>query len=67
MTHHAAFETMKVAFASQPVLLMPDYAKPFEIESDTLLYATRAVLLQQDTNGEWHPVAFHSQSMSPTE
>ena len=65
--HHAAFETMKVAFASQPVLLMPNYSKPFEIESDASLYATGAVLLQQDTNGEWHPVAFHSQSMSPTE
>jgi len=58
---------MKVAFASQLVLLMPDYTKPFEIESDASLYATGAVLLQQDTNGEWHPVAFHSQSMSPTE
>ena len=58
---------MKVAFASQPVLLMPNYSKPFEIESDASLYATRAVLLQQDTNGEWHPVAFHLQSMSPTE
>ena len=66
-THHVAFETMKVAFASQPVLLIPDYSKPFEIESDASLYATGAVLLQQDTNGEWHPVAFHSQSMSPTE
>jgi len=58
---------MKVAFMSQPVLLMPDYNKPFKIELDALLYATGAVLLQQDTNGEWHPVAFHSQSMSPTE
>jgi len=46
---------------------MPDYNKPFEIESDTSLYVTGAVLLQQDTNGEWHPVAFHLQSMSPTE
>ena len=64
---HSAFENMKVAFASQPVLLMPDYNKPFEIESDTSLYATGAVLLQQDTNGEWHPVAFHPQCMSPTE
>jgi len=66
-TQHSAFKNMKVAFTSQPVLLMPDYDKPFEIESDALLYVTGAVLLQQDTNGEWHLVAFHSQSMSPTE
>ena len=43
--HHAAFENMKVAFALQPVLLMPDYMKSFEIESDASLYATGAVLL----------------------
>ncbi len=46
---------------------MPDYAKPFEIESDALLYATGAILLQQDTNGDWHPVAYFSQSMNPME
>jgi len=66
-TQYAAFKNMKVTFTLQPVLLMPDYAKPFEIESDASLYATGAVLLQQDTNGEWHPVAFHSQSISLTE
>ena len=66
-TQHSAFENMKVAFASQPILLMPDYNKAFEIESDALLYAMGAILFQQDTNGEWHPVAFHSQSISLTE
>ena len=38
-TQHTAFKNMKVAFALQPVLLMPDYVKPFEIESDASLYA----------------------------
>ena len=66
-THHLAFENMKMAFASKPVLLMPNYAKLFEIKSDASLYATGAVLMQQDSSKEWHPVAFHSQSMSPTE
>ncbi len=46
---------------------MPDFTKLFEIESDALLYATGAILLQQDTNRDWHPVAYCSQSMNPTE
>src|SRR6266540_4415311 len=39
----------------------------FEIKSDASLYATGAILLQQDTNGDWHPVAYCSQSMNPME
>ena len=63
---HAAFENLKVAFVSKPVLLMPDYLKPFEIECDASLFATGGVLLQKDTNGDWHPVAYHSKSLSAT-
>src|SRR6266540_3534531 len=64
---HSTFEVLKTAFCSKPVLLMPDYTKTFEIESDASLYATGAILLQQDTNGDWHPVAYCSQSMNPME
>src|SRR6266496_5152894 len=64
---HSAFGVLKTAFCSKPVLLMPDFTKPFKIESDASLYATGAILLQQDTNGDWHPVAYCSQSMNPTE
>ena len=64
---HAAFENLKVAFVSKPVLLMPDYLKPFEMECDALLFATGGVLLQKDTNGDWHPIAYHSKALSATE
>ena len=64
---HAAFKNMKVAFMTKPVLMMPDLQKPFEVECDASLFATGAVLLQQDTNTDWHPVAYHSKSMNPTE
>ncbi len=64
---HSACEILKTAFCSKPVLLMPDYTKPFEIESDASLYTTGTILLQQDTNGDWHPVAYCSQSMNPME
>jgi len=64
---HTAFENLKAAYTSKPVLLMPDRTKLYEIECDASLFATGAVLLQEDTNGDWHPVAFHSKLMSATE
>src|SRR6266545_7730614 len=67
LSQHSAFEVLKTAFCSKPVLLMPNYRKPFEIESDASLYATGTILLQQDTSGDWHPIAYCSHSMNPTE
>ena len=64
---HTAFENLKAAYVSKPVLLMPDRTKPYEIKCDASLFTTGAILLQQDTNRDWHPVAYHSKSMSPTE
>jgi RNase H-like domain found in reverse transcriptase/Reverse transcriptase (RNA-dependent DNA polymerase) len=46
-----AFDTMKKQFMEEPVLLMPDQSKPFQIESDTSKVATGAVLTQLDSNG----------------
>ena len=62
-----AFERLKQAFTKEPVLLIPDNAKPFEIEADASLFATGAVLTQTDTNGDRHPVAFISHSFTPAE
>ena len=46
---------------------MPDTTQPFVIESDVSLTMMAAVLRQQDVNGDWHPVAYLSQSLLPTE
>ena len=62
-----AFNTMKWKFTEEPVLGMLDHNKPFQIECDTLKYASGAVLTQLDTNGDWHPCAFISKTFSPTE
>lgn len=64
---HAGFEKLKVAFTSRPVLLIPDYTKPFIIEADTSLFATGAVLLQEDSNGDEHPSGYISHSLDPAE
>ncbi|GJE98040.1 polyprotein, partial [Phanerochaete sordida] len=63
----AAFDELKRRFTTAPVLLTPDTTKPFVLECDASLVATAAVLRQQDVNGEWHPVAYLSQTLLPAE
>jgi RNase H-like domain found in reverse transcriptase len=58
---------MKKQFTEEPVLLMPDQLKPFQIKSDTSKVATGMVLTQLDSNGDRHPVAFLSKTFMETE
>ena len=61
-----AFDILKKRFTEEPVLMMPDHSKPFQIESDASKVATGAVLTQLDSNGNRHPCAFLSKTLSPT-
>src|SRR5271156_6903479 len=54
-------------FIEEPVLLLPDHTRPFQIKSDASKVATCAVLTQLDANGDRHPCAFLSKTLSPTE
>ena len=62
-----AFDELKKRFTKEPVLMMPDHTKPFQIECDASKYASGAVLTQLDSNGDRHPCAFISKTFSPTE
>ena len=62
-----SFDTLKQRLTEEPILLMPDHSKPFQIESDALKVTTGAVLTQTDLNGDQHPVAFLSQTFTNTE
>jgi hypothetical protein len=61
------FNDLKKRFISQPILIIPDQTKPFFVESDASKYATGAVLMQKDSNGDLHPCSFISQTFSPAE
>ena len=61
------FDKMKKRFTEEPVLIMPDQMKPFQIECDASKWASGAVLTQLDINGDQHPCAFISRTFSPTE
>ena len=62
-----AFDKLKQCFMEEPVLLLPDQTQPFQIESDTSKYASGAVLMQTNINGDRHPCAYMSESFSPSE
>ncbi|KAG5725263.1 hypothetical protein E4T56_gene12725 [Termitomyces sp. T112] len=63
-----AFDTLKCAVTSRPILLFPDDNSPFHVEADSSDFATGAVLSQQSLEDEkWHPVAFYSKSLNAVE
>ena len=66
-TCQKAFDELKKRFTEEPVLMMPDQTKPFQIETDASKYATGAVLTQLDSNGDRHPISFISKTLSPAE
>ena len=61
-----AFEDIKSAVITAPVLHLADVSKPFRIHTDASDIALGAVLLQEyDDN--WHPVAYASRKLTPAE
>jgi len=62
-----AFERLKTAICSAPILVFPDPDRAYLVEADSSGYATGAVLSQMRDDDRWHPVAFISKGLSPAE
>jgi hypothetical protein len=62
----AAFDALKAALCSAPVLLIPDPSKPYTLNCDACDYAIGATLQQDQGNG-LQPVAFMSRKLKPAE
>ena len=58
-----AFQALKDALCSVPVLLVPDPAQPFQIVTDASDLAMGAILLQDQGNG-MQPVAYESRKFN---
>ena len=59
-----SFDLLKKRFTEEPVLMMPDHTRPFQIQVDSSLFATGGILTQMDTNGDHHPCAYLSKSLT---
>jgi hypothetical protein len=57
--HQHAFDLLKTAMISTPVLALPDFSKPFVLETDACNTGIVAILMQQH-----HPVAYMSKPLS---
>ncbi|KAK0637673.1 Transposon Tf2-12 polyprotein [Lasiodiplodia hormozganensis] len=63
----AAFEALKQAMSSDPVLKYFDPTKTIYIEVDSSDYVSGGFMMQKDDEGRLHPVAYFSKKLSPTE
>ncbi|KAG1031865.1 hypothetical protein G6F43_013870 [Rhizopus delemar] len=62
-----SFDLIKKMISSAPVMMTPDMNKPFRIECDASDFAIGAVLMQEESEGIWKPVAFESKKLSQAE
>ncbi|TPX54573.1 hypothetical protein PhCBS80983_g05887, partial [Powellomyces hirtus] len=63
----SAFQRLKSAFTTAPILVHADPQKPFIVETDASDFALGAVLSQPDHENNLHPVAFHSRKFTKEE
>ena len=62
-----AFQALKQACISSPVLAFANYTKDFLLEMDASKEGLGAVLSQKQADGQFHPVAYGSQALTAHE
>ena len=62
----AAFAKLWELLCNPPVLKLPDFERPFVVDTNACKDATGAVLLQEYSDG-LHPIVYHSSKYAPAE
>ena len=62
-----AFDRLKQAFVTAPVLWHFDVKLPIRVEADVSRHTISGILCQQDEDGHWHSIAYYSHKMIPAE
>ena len=60
-----AFEDLKRALVTEPVLWPPQPLRPYCVKSDASLFGLEAVLVQHDDDKNEHPIASASMKLLP--
>ena len=66
-THQVAFQRLKEAITSAPVLVQPDPNKPYMIETDSSDFGNGMALYQEGDDGKFHPIAFDGRKLHGAE
>ena len=62
-----AFDRLKQCMTTTPVLCYPSFDTPFVLETDASIRGIGAILSQVQSDGQYHPVAFASRSLTAAE
>ncbi|KAL2610726.1 hypothetical protein R1flu_029299 [Riccia fluitans] len=62
-----AFDLLRNALVSSPILAVPDWNKPFHVHTDASAFAIGAVLAQPGEGDRDHPIAYISRKLIPAE
>ena len=62
-----AVDILKGKVQSAPILVFPDFNKPFLLETNAFKEGLGAMLSQKQGDGCYHPVTFGSHSLTPSE
>ena len=65
--HQKAFDALKLALTTAPVLGYPDFESEFILETDASLRGLGGVLSQVDEQGKTHIIAYASRTLRPSE
>ena len=65
--HQQAFDALKRALCSEPVMKMPDVSKPWVLDTDWSRRGIAWVLQQEGDDGKLHPVVYGSRSLTKSE
>ena len=67
LEHQESFKRLKHSLITVPILVYPNYEKPFLLETDASLKGLGAVLSQQDLYSDQWVISFASRSLKPYE
>ena len=62
-----AYDLLKSKLLTAPVLVFPDFTKPFTLETDASIQGLGAILSQVQNDDQLHPLAYASRSLSQSE